>query len=314
MGEKNGFRTFVVLNPESSNGATGKRWPEVRALLRDALGDTFGHAATTAPREATSLTRQALRDGYEMIVSVGGDGTNNEVVNGFFDEDGKLLRPDGVLGILPSGTGGDFRKTIGLGTDPKRNAAALGGRSTRSIDVGRMTYIDHDEEERLSFFLNITSFGIGGLVDAYVNRSSKRLGGKASFFIGATKAMFAYRNRRVTLRLDDGPPEELRVNNIAVANGQYFGGGMWVAPEAKLDDGLFDVVTFGDLSKMAYLRLAGSIYKGRHLGKPKISHARARTVAAESDETVLIDMDGEQPGKLPIRLEVVPSAIRLKVA
>ena len=315
MGDTAGFRTFVVLNPNSSNGATRKRWPEIQAAIRDALGGPFDHAATTRPMEATTLTRDALREGYEMIVAIGGDGTNNEVVNGFFDEDGEPIRPgEPVMGLLPSATGGDFRKTVGLGSELAANAAALAGRHTRTIDVGRTTFVDHDGNETRRFFINITSFGIGGVVDAYVNRSTKRLGGKASFFIGATKAMLAYRNRLVRIRLDDGPAEERRINNIAVANGRFFGGGMQVAPAAELDDGLFDVVTFGDLTKFQYLRLAGSIYKGEHIGRDKISHARAKKVVAESDETVLIDMDGEQPGKLPITLEVVPGAIRLKIA
>ena len=313
MSESDDFRTFVIVNPHSSNGATGRRWQEIEAALRGALGADVGHALTTRPQEATEITRRALRDGYEMVVAIGGDGTNNEVANGFFDEDGAAIDDDAVMGVFRAGTGGDFCRGLGRGFDLAGNLAVLRGRETRRIDLGKVTFVDHDGQTVQRHFLNITSFGVGGVVDDYVNRSTKALGGKASFFIGAFKAFLTYRNQHVTLRLDDGPPQELAVNNVAVANGQYFGGGMWVAPEASLDDGLFDVVTFGDLTKGEYLRLGGSIYKGRHLGHPKISHQRARTVVAESDERVLIDMDGEQPGRLPIRLEVRPAAVLLKV-
>lgn len=308
------FRTAVVVNPNSSNGRTGQRWPAIEKQLRAHLGDAMDVLRTSAPGDATQLTRKALESGAEMVVSVGGDGTNNEVVNGFFRGDGTPVRPDAVFGVLPSATGGDFRKSLGQGTDLAANAAVLAGRATRTIDVGRASFVGHDGETRTRYFVNITSFGVGGVVDDYVNRSSKALGGKASFFMAALRAFITYKNRRITLRLDDGEPQELRINNVSVANGQFFGGGMWVAPEARLDDGLFDVVTFGDLTKLEYMRLAGSIYKGNHLGRAKIEHGRARVVEAHSDEIVLIDMDGEQPGKLPIRLEIVPGALRVKVA
>lgn len=312
MSGTSSFRTFVVVNPNASGGATGRRWPELSAAIGVALGDAFGHALTTHAGEATELARRALSDGYEMIVSIGGDGTNNEVVNGFFGADGLPIRADAVFAHVPSGTGGDFRKTIGLDPDPLAAIRRLTGRDARPIDAGRVTFVDHDGREATRHFLNITSFGIGGLVDAYVNRSSKRLGGKMSFFLAATHAMFTYRNQRITLSLDGGPPEEVRINNVAVANGQFFGGGMWVAPTAAIDDGLFDVVTFGDLTKLQYLALSGSIYKGQHIGRPKIDFRRAAVVVAESEETVLIDMDGEQPGRLPIRLEILPGILRLK--
>jgi YegS/Rv2252/BmrU family lipid kinase len=310
------FRTFVVVNPNSSKGATGRRWERLAGAIREGLGGPFEHALTKGPGDATALTRQALLAGFELVVAVGGDGTNNEVVNGFFEADGRPLAPEAAFAHVPSGTGGDFRKTIGLGADPVTGTRLLGGRRTRPIDVGRATFVGPDGRDVTRFFLNITSFGIGGLVDRYVNRSTKRLGGRLSFFLAATRAMLTYRNRAVRLRVDDGEPQALRVNNIAVANGRFFGGGMQVAPEARLDDGLFDVVTFGDLTTLEYVALAGAIYRGTHIGRPKIGHTRGRLVVAECDpdDEVLIDMDGEQPGRLPIRLELLPGALRLKIA
>lgn len=312
-----GFRTFVVVNPSSAKGSTGRRWAQLAEAIRQGLGGPFEQAWTAGPGDATALTRRALAEGFELIVSVGGDGTNNEVVNGFFDEHGRAVAPEAVFAHVPSGTGGDFRKTIGIGTDPRTGTVRLGGRRTRRIDVGRATFTGHDGREVSRCFLNITSFGIGGLVDRYVNRSRKRLGGKLSFFLAALQAMVAYRNQPIRLRLDDGPTQEVRINNVAVANGQFFGGGMRVAPEAALDDGWFDVVGLGDLTTLEYIALAGSIYQGRHIGRPKITHARARVVTAEplgADQEVLVDMDGEQPGRLPIRLELLPGALRLKTA
>ncbi|HOX46657.1 MAG TPA: diacylglycerol kinase family lipid kinase [Myxococcota bacterium] len=303
------MKTLAVVNPHSANGATGRQWPELQAALRGALGE-FEVRFTACSGNATTLVREALGAGVDRIVAVGGDGTNNEVVNGFFDGD-RPIRPEAELGFLPRGTGGDFRKTLAIGTALEACLPVLRAGRARPCDVGRTTFVGPAGEPVQRHFLNITSFGLGGLVDDRVNHSTKAFGGKASFFLGTLKAMLAYQNRHLRLRVDDGFDEPLTVQNVAVANGQYFGGGMWVAPEARIDDGLFDVVIMGDMSKWDLLTQGTRIYKGTHLTLPKVRHLRGRRVEATSDEEVLIDMDGEQPGRLPITLEIVPAAIRV---
>ncbi len=304
-------RTQVIINPHSANGSTGRRWKIIREELRRAIGD-FDECFTERTGHATELAREGLRAGCERIVAVGGDGTNNEVVNGFFEQ-GRPVNPQAALGFIPRGTGGDFRKTLGIGKRLEECLPVLQAGRVRPVDVGSATFHDGAGQQIRRHFINITSFGIGGLVDALVNRSSKALGGRLSFLLATARALFSYRNRSIRLRVDDAFDERLTINNVAVANGQYFGGGMWVAPKASPDDGLFDVVILGDLSRGEVIRGSRRIYRGTHLEMPKVRWLRGRRVVAESDEEVLIDMDGEQPGRLPITCELLPGALRLIV-
>jgi YegS/Rv2252/BmrU family lipid kinase len=311
--------TVVVVNPKSQNGALGRRWPDLSRVLQREMG-AFEAVMTQGPGDATRLAREALAAGTDVVVAVGGDGTIHEVVNGFFDADERPLRPGAALGIIPFGTGGDFRKTVKL---PKElaDAGKLIARGHRqTIDVGSLTYRAggaHGAEAR-RLFINIASFGIGGLVDQIVNTSSKALGGRMAFLMGTARAALRYKNQRVRLVFDGDEEQfvEVTINNVAVANGQYFGGGMHIAPEARLDDGLFDVVTLGDLTPLDFLKDGHRVYRGAHLTMNKVSLRRARRVDArpvDPDEDVLLDVDGEAPGALPARFTVLPRALDLLV-
>ena len=306
------FKTCVIVNPNSSNGKTGQQWESLAEAIRERIG-TFDHHFTSCSGEGTGLTREALAKGYEMIISVGGDGTHNEVTNGFFDGY-RPINPDGVLAVVTSGTGGDFRRTLGLEKGPFAALDTLVGRATRPFDVGRFTYLAHSGVSKVGYFINILSFGIGGLVDEKVNTSSKILGGKASFFVATLKALAAFRQQKITLQLDDGPPEELAIHNVAIGNGRCFGGGIYVAPDAEPDDGLFDIVSFVDMNTFQFAGLGSSIYKGKHLSNPKVKFAQASSIMATSDDKVLLDVDGEQPGTLPLAVKNLHHRIKVKTA
>lgn len=304
--------TVLVVNPQSAGGKTERRWPELRATIQEAYG-TFDERFTRAAGDATRLTREALRAGADLVVAVGGDGTINEVVNGFFDGD-DAVAPKASFGIVPAGTGGDFIKTLGIPRDTFAAAANLKS-APRAIDVGRLRYVADDGTPSVRYFINIASFGIGGLVDRFVNESSKAFGGKVSFAIATLKAGAAYKNATVRLTLDGGTPKEGKIYNVAVANGRYFGGGMKVAPDAAVDDGLFDVITLGDFG-FADLVLRGlDIYSGKHLKNPKVTVQRARKVEAvptDGSAEVLLDVDGEAPGRLPATFELLAGALQIR--
>ena len=303
--------TVLVVNPQSAGGKTERRWPELRALIQEGYG-AFEERFTRAAGDATRLTREALAAGAELVVAVGGDGTINEVVNGFFDDTGPIA-PAASFGIVPAGTGGDFIKSLGVPRETAAAAAAL-KLAPRAIDVGRLRYVSSDGRPALRHFINIASFGIGGLVDRYVNQSSKALGGKLSFALATLKAGVTYHNATVRLILDGGTPKEGKIYNVAVANGRYFGGGMKVAPDAALDDGLFDVITMGDFGFADLLLRGLDIYSGKHIGSPKVSVQRARRVEAEATDgvEVLLDVDGEAPGRLPASFELLAGALRIR--
>ena len=304
-------RTVVVVNPKSQAGAVGKRWPFLADQIRRKIA--FDEVITRGPGDATRLAREALKGGAERVVALGGDGTINEVVNGFF-EDGAPIAPDACLGILPYGTGGDFRRTLGLPTDFESAVGVLARDRRRRIDVGRLDYTVRGGGKAIRMFANIASFGVSGVVDRLVNQSSKRLGGKISFFVASARATLSYENQRVRLRFDgksDGAVD-MTINTVAIANGRYFGGGMFIAPKAELDDGVFDLVALGDFSVIEMLRDSRHLYAGTHLGRDKVSHRRITRLDAEPvdpRQIVELDVDGETPGILPATFTVVPRAL-----
>jgi YegS/Rv2252/BmrU family lipid kinase len=303
-------RTVVVVNPNSQGGNVGRRWAYFADQIRREL--PFEEVLTSGPGDAIRLTRDALRAGADRVVALGGDGTVNEVVNGFF-ENGVRIAPKAAFGFLPCGTGGDFRKTLGVSNAFATAVACLAADRRRLIDVGRIDHAIAGGGTGVRMFANIASFGMSGVVDRALHGSSKRFG-SLSFFWATTKSTLRYTNQRVTLRCDDDAPVDLTINTVAIANGQYFGGGMHIAPHAELDDGLFDVVSIGDVGLRELVMNSRRLYKGTHLDLPKISHRRARLVVAEpitAGEHVELDVDGETPGILPAKFSMMPRALEV---
>ena len=306
--------TMAVVNPTSAGGRTARVWPELRRALAGA-GVDVEERLTAGPLEAVELTRQALRSGCERVVAVGGDGTLNEVLNGFFHAGGEAVAPGAVLGLLPSGTGGDFRRTAGIPTAAAAAVAVLAAEAWRRVDVGRLV-LDSPPSGGLGrrHFINIADCGIGGEVVARVNRSSRRAGGTATFLWHSLASLLRYRARAARVEID-GQAVEGRFQNVVIANGRYFGGGMCVAPGADCADGLFDVVLFGDLSRLRSLTGIRRIYAGSHLGTPGVSLCRGRTVRVTplGDAPLQFEMEGEEVGPAPATATLLPGAVRLAV-
>jgi YegS/Rv2252/BmrU family lipid kinase len=237
---------------------------------------------------------------------VGGDGTVNEVAQG-------LAGRDGVeLAVIARGTGWDFVRTYGI---PRRLedavAVALEGRP-RTIDLGRASYRTWAGARAESYFANIASAGMSGAIAKRANETSKALGGKVSY-LWATLAVFSrWRNDEVRVTVD-GETRSGRMHDVVVANGRYFGGGMMICPEAEPDDGLFDVLTIGDLTKRDLLLTLPKTYRGRHLPHPKAELLRGAVVEIETGTPLPVELDGEQPGTTPARFEIVPQALSLRV-
>lgn len=306
-------KSLIIVNPNSANGNTRKIWPVIESAVKRKIG-SFDTWWTERVGHGMELARKGAEQGYELLICVGGDGTNNEMINGLMNEDGTPVNPKLAYGLICMGTGGDFRKTALIPKDFREAVDWLPGEKTTRIDVGRMEMTDHQDRKVVRFFGNITSLGIGGEVDERVNNTSKALGGFASFAWASLGAMISYRNKRVRLILDDERDlGERKIFAVAVANGQFFGGGMHIAPHANLSDGLFDVIIIGDLGKVESLMKMPKIYQAAHMHFDKVEQYRAKKVVALSDERVLLDVDGEQPGKLPVTFTICPGALKLKI-
>ncbi|HEY5920568.1 MAG TPA: diacylglycerol kinase family protein [Kofleriaceae bacterium] len=308
-------RTVVIVNPKSQGGRLGKRWAELAETIGRAF--PFDEAVTQGPGDATRLAREALKAGAERIVAIGGDGTINEVVNGFFSDTGAPLAPNASFALIPFGTGGDFRRTMNIPVEVADAAAVIKANHKRHIDVGKLELTTHAGTKQLRMFANIASFGVSGVVDRLVNESGKKFG-RLSFAVATARATWSYKNQRVQLIFDGNVNDrvEATINTVAVANGRYFGGKMKIAPHAEVDDGLFDVVSMGDLGFGDLLKSGRRLYEGTHLSMDKVTSRRARIVEAEPvdpNAVVELDVDGESPGRLPARFEIVPAALWMVV-
>jgi YegS/Rv2252/BmrU family lipid kinase len=298
--------TVFLVNPASANGSTGRRWPELarRAAVVGLEGDAL---LSERPGHLAELAREAALGGAGLLVVVGGDGSVHEVASGLSG----LPEPPPVA-IVPRGTGWDFVRTFGIPRTIEAAARIALEGDTREVDLGRVTYRAWDGSTAETVFANVASAGMSGAIAQRANETTKALGGKASY-LWATFAVFA-RWAATTIRLRVGDQErEARLFDVIVANGRFFGGGMKICPEAEPDDGLFDVLTIGDVTKRDLVVTMPKIYRGTHLPHPKAELLRGSTVEIDSDQTVPIELDGEQPGTTPMRLDVDPRALRLRV-
>lgn len=301
-----------IVNPNAAMGSIGREWPRIQGMAKHRLVD-FQTFLTTGPGDATTLTRLALQQGTEVVVCVGGDGTLNEVVNGFMGEDGPI-RPDAMLGFIPRGTGCDFIKTVPIPTELSRALDVIKESHVRPIDLGKLTYMDHYGHRSCRYFHNVTSFGLGGEVDERVNRTTKAFGGFISFIWATLISILIYDKKRIHLKVDNNFDKKVIGWNVVVANGQYHGGGMWVAPGATVDDGLFHVTVIGDLTLAEVFLNLPKLYNGKIDQLRKVNTLSGRRVEAYSDQQVLLDVDGEQPGKLPVTIDIVPGALLIITA
>ncbi|MEW5947002.1 MAG: diacylglycerol kinase family protein [bacterium] len=300
----------VIVNPNSANGRTGRSWGLIEGEIGRRLGD-FEAEFTGGPGEASGMARRALKAGFGLVVAVGGDGTIGEVVNGFF-EDGRLVREDAQLGIISMGTGCDFVKTLGIPRTVPEAAAVLAEGGVVRCDAGVIQCAGADGAPVRRYFINIADFGIGGEIVERVNRTTKVMRGFLSFLLGILRVSFTYRNKPVEIWIDGERVGERTVKNVVVANGQYFGGGMRMAREARPDDGLFEVIILGDMGFVESARMIRRMYSGAVTGLNKVERFRCRRVEARSEFRVTIDADGEQVGTLPATFELIPSCIQVK--
>jgi len=305
------LKTKVIVNPASNRGRTRKRWGEIREGLRHFIRE-FKYEFTEQPLHATDLARQALKDGTELVIGVGGDGTLNEIANGFY-EDRRIINPDAALGVVPAGTGCDLIKSLSIPAELKGALQVLTDAPGVRMDVGKVSYRSESGGEEERYFLNVADFGLGGEVVRAVNE--RRLRRKATSYVRCLiTTMVRYKNKNVRIRVDDVdlPDGEYLIG--AVANGKIFGKGMKVAPDARLDDGLFDSVLVRGFRFVEFCRHGWKLINGSHVTHPKVRVVRGRRVEAwpAEGEDVLLELDGDLVGKLPATFEIVPRTLLIR--
>ena len=303
----------VILNPRAGGGRASKYWPRIARILADKLG-RVEPCYTKHPGHATHLVRRALLDGSDLIIVVGGDGTINEAANGFLSGD-ESINPAARLGIIPVGTGGDFQRTIQIPSDFEKAVDIIAGGVAMPIDVGVAHLNGPDGHAVERYFVNLTSFGMGGAVSARAKNFLSPLGGRIAFLYATLAVFLTYEAKTVRLTLDgERLPDELLITNVAIGNGRYHGGGMHPCPLAVLDDGWLEVTTIGHLNMFELVRDLPVLYSDDIYKHPKVSHYRAKTVLAESSETTRIELDGEAVGSLPLEVRILPRTLPVLVS
>ena len=303
----------VIVNPASAGGRTGRRWAAFAPTLFEAVGpcEVF---KSEAPGHASELAQRCLEQGAEQLIIVGGDGTNHEVINGLFDGEG--LPRAGLeqlsLGFLPMGTGSDLCRSLGLPRRPAQAVAAL-REPPRSFDLIEVELTGWDGLPLRCFAVNVASFGISGEVSRRLMEQEK--GGALSYPAAVLAAQRSYENRSCLLSFDGGAEEEHRLLAGVIANGQFFGGGMKIAPDALLDSGALSLVTLGDFSGFDVLRWLFPLYRGGHLRCEKVNAQSGQTLAARpapgEQGIVPIELDGEPAGRLPAQFKLRRAALRV---
>lgn len=311
-------RWCLIANPSSGGGRTASRLGELRACAREAFGEAELWV-TEAPGHATALAARAAAEGFDRVIAVGGDGTVNEVVNGLVPSDRALAarpdRPPGpALGVFNAGSGGDLVKTLRVPSDPRAAFTAFAQCTPSRIDVLHLRVTTEDGAvERIG--VNVVGIGMSGAVVARANRSSKRWGGRATYLAATIRTLGADPPSEVRLTWSDASGAQGgwsgRLSSAFVANGQYCGGGMWVGRGSAIDDGLADVTVIPDLPLPRMILGSPRLFTGTMERVKGVSRVAVRQLdaIAETETRVLVDVDGEQPGFLPLSVTVIPKAL-----
>lgn len=311
------FKVAVILNPIAGGGRLTREWPALAAAMRRHFG-TFELRETQACGDAERLAIDLAATGFDLIVAAGGDGTASEAADGLLQ-----AATEGAghaeLAVIPCGTGKDFARGLGLPRDPDMLIKHIAATPGRKIDAGSISYIDDHGALASRHFINIASLGLSGATDRAVNADKRkgRVAAKALFYWHAVAEFARYRFQEVRITVDDSDPFEAGTALVAVANGKFFGGGMMVAPDAVLDDGLFEIVIVREAGKLGLIRDMRLLYEGRHGGHPAITMLRGRKVVVEplgdtDANAALVDIDGESPGRIPATFEILPGALTLR--
>ena len=287
----------LVVNPCAGRGAGARLAPQIVTELRRG-GVDAEMRLTSGPRHAIELVRDAVRAGAQQVAVAGGDGTTFEAVNGML----RAADPAARLGIIPIGTGNDFVKMLGL-ADWRDGCARIVADSSRQVDVGRCG--SH-------FFANGIGVGFDAQV-AHIANGIRRLSGNAVYAVALLRALaFDFRTPRVRIHHDSGVIEG-RITLAAVANGRCYGGAFQIAPNASIDDGLFEVVVADALPRHRVIGLVPQVLKGTHLSHPAVRTARARRVRVEAEDAVMVHADGEilATAADQLDIELLPRALTL---
>ena len=305
------MKPFVIVNPEAGGGLGKKLWPGISKEIKQQVG-VFSFEETNAIGHARVLAAEAAQSGHTCIIAYGGDGTIHEVVNGLHDS---KVSPLPELGIISVGTGGDFVKTLGLPKNLKEQIRIIANFHTRTVDVGHVEYRNQQGKKEERLFVNIIDAGLGAEVVRNLQGARKLFGRRLCYLTATVQACMTWSPRKVRIQMDH-PADEKRwpekILAIVIANGQYFGGGMPIAPSASAEDGYFDLIVLGKMHPLMIPIAVPLLYSRQVIRLPNVVTDRVRTLSLTSEENVNLEIDGEPIGSLPATFKVIPHYLTIK--
>lgn len=295
----------VIINPAAGAGKTIRKWPQIKHVLEN-IGLRFENAITEAPGHAIELAKAAAEKGYGLVVSVGGDGTLNEIVNGLYAAG--CIR-DITLGIINTGTGSDYIRTVGVPRHYHEACQCLLKPKKLTVDLGVAEYVNNGQTIK-RLFVNFAGIGFDAEVVRATTQRFKALGGFPSYLMGLLTTFLFYKNREVSLQMD-GQESKKKICTVVVSHGRYGGGGMLLAPNADPTDGLLDVMLIDNISKIDFLWSLPRIYKGTHLTHHKVSTRKVHEIIIRPLQSMSLQADGELLGETPARFSVIPNILSI---
>jgi YegS/Rv2252/BmrU family lipid kinase len=306
-------KVHCIVNPVSAGGKTAKRWTDIKSIIKNHFKE-FKYVFTEKPQQAMELTRELIRDGFDLIIGVGGDGTLNEIVNGFFDlHSGQSINQNAAMGIIASGTGSDFKRLFKIPQDFQRSIALIKNSPSQRIDIGKVEYINSRAQIKSRYFLNVADFGFGAEVIKYLNGLPYNKRSSLAYYRGLLAVLKRFKSRKVKIQLDDQTIIEDKYLIGAIANGRSFGGGMLIAPKAVPDDGFFDLVLIKDMSRREILLNSLKLYSGKIHKHPKVSTNRVKKITFLSESQFALECDGELIEGKAKNFKILHRAIKLRV-
>jgi YegS/Rv2252/BmrU family lipid kinase len=301
----------IVINPVAGNGKAGRMAQALLQKIKSLSDFEPDIVFTTEKNDAITITRKAIIEGASMIIAVGGDGTINEVVNGFFI-DRKPLNPLCELAIISCGTGNGYARTLNNPISIEEQIELLLSPRHSEKDLGCITFRDINGNRVTRLFVNECQIGIGSDVASSVGKKSKLFGGKISFGLAATFLAMNMKPLNLEIGYDNGFLKEYKLLGLVIGNGTECAGGMKLTPDAKLNDGFFDILTINDMTIGQRLLNLSKVYSGTHVFSPHFSVKRCKKIEIRSDLKVSAESDGEVLGFSPFDIEILPSAIKIK--
>jgi YegS/Rv2252/BmrU family lipid kinase len=299
---------ITIVNPNAGNGKGNKDWYRIADILKKS-GIQFKVKPTEKKGQATEFTRELIADGYRKIISVGGDGTLNEIVNGIFTQD-SCPSTEIILSVIPVGTGNDWGRMFGIPLVYEGSVNVIKENKSLLHDIGVISYYTGAEQHK-RYFINIAGLGFEAIVVKKTNKQKdKGRSNNAIYFFNLLSSLISYKNTDAEMIID-GIKRSAKVFSINVGNGRYCGGGMRQTPEAQPDDGLLDITVIKEMGRIEIIKALNILYDGTILSHPKVDGYRANNLSVTSESLLFAEADGESLGHTPVEFSIIPASVNV---